>query len=141
VKNFFDTSVLMAALLGGHIHHEPSVRLFASADAKESACSAHTLAELFATLTAIPVKPMIPPEQAVLFLEDIRQRLTAIPLASRDYFETIHDAARQGLSGGRIYDALLLRCARNCKAEIIYTWNLKHFRVLAPDLAERLQTP
>jgi predicted nucleic acid-binding protein len=40
-----------------------------------------------------------------------------------------------------IYDALLLACARKANADRIYTWNLRHFRALAPDLAERIVAP
>jgi predicted nucleic acid-binding protein len=46
-----------------------------------------------------------------------------------------------GLPGGQVYDALLLACARKSGADAIYTWNLKHFRQLAPDLAKRIRTP
>ncbi|GAC1639669.1 MAG: hypothetical protein NVS9B14_20930 [Candidatus Acidiferrum sp.] len=50
-------------------------------------------------------------------------------------------AAERGIAGGRVYDALLLQCARKSKAEIIYTWNLKHFQAIAPDLTKRMRTP
>jgi predicted nucleic acid-binding protein len=46
-----------------------------------------------------------------------------------------------GFASGRIYDALLLRCAAKVKAQTIYTWNLKHFRAVAPELAGRMRTP
>lgn len=101
----------------------------------------HTLAELFAVLTALPVKPPISPEHAMLFVDDIRARLTLISLDSQDYCQTLRAAADQGLAGGRIYDALLLRCARECNAQTIYTWNIRHFEAIAPDLAARLRMP
>jgi predicted nucleic acid-binding protein len=40
-----------------------------------------------------------------------------------------------------IYDALLLACARKAAAERIYTWNERHFKLVAPDLAERIVAP
>ena len=46
-----------------------------------------------------------------------------------------------GFTGGRIYDSLLLACAAKCKAQAVYTGNLKHYQSLAPDLAPRMQTP
>jgi predicted nucleic acid-binding protein len=46
-----------------------------------------------------------------------------------------------GLAGGIVFDALLLACARKVDAERIYTWNVRHFRMVAPDLAERIVTP
>ncbi len=141
MNEFFDTSVLISAFWAGHPHHRDSLRLFASAKRETSACGMHSLAEVFASLTALPVKPAVPPEQALLFIEEMRLRLKVIVLNDRDYFDTIHAAAMQGLTSGRIYDALLLRCASKSGARAIYTWNVKHFRAIAPELAERIRTP
>jgi hypothetical protein len=92
-------------------------------------------------MTALPVKPGIPPEQAMLFVDEVRRHLTLMTLDEVEYFETIQQAAGLGFTSGRIYDALLLRCARKAKARTIYTWNLRHFQSIAPDLADRIQAP
>lgn len=92
-------------------------------------------------MTALPVKPMIPPEQVLLFVEEVRHRLTLISLSAEEYFGTIQDASSRGLTGGRIYDALLLACAIKHKARAIYTWNLKHYQSVAPALASAIQNP
>jgi predicted nucleic acid-binding protein len=55
--------------------------------------------------------------------------------------ETLRRTANLGHSGGMIYDALHLACARKVEAEQIYTWNVRHFRMMAPDLADRIVTP
>ena len=123
------------------MHHEPSIKLLASASKKDSACGIHNLAEVFAVMTALRVKPLIPPEQGLLFVGEIRQRLTLVSLDSEEYFATIRNAAEQGITGGRVYDALLLGCAAKSKAQTIYTWNLKHFQLLAPHLGDRIRTP
>jgi predicted nucleic acid-binding protein len=141
MRDFFDTSVLIAAFWRGHAQHASSLRLFAAAHKEHSACGIHTLAEVYASMSALPVKPMIPPEQAFLFVEEVRQRLTLVSLSDREYLATIQEASEQGLTGGRIYDALLLRCAANCGAQHIYTLNLKHFQNIAPRLAPRMRTP
>lgn len=141
MKEFFDTSVLVAAFLGDHPHHKASANVFARADRKHSSCGAHTLAELYSTLTSLPLKPMIAPEQALLFLGDVRSRLSLMALDETEYFTAIERAAGRRISGGRIYDALLLQCAVKAKADVIYTWNLKHFQQLAPDLASAIKTP
>jgi predicted nucleic acid-binding protein len=141
VKAFFDTSVLIASFVGDHGHHQASLRAFAAATPKDCACSLHSLAEVFAVLSSLPVKPPISPEQAVLFVDEMRERLTAVALTATEYRDTMRAISERGIAGGRIYDALLLQCARKCKAEVIYTWNLKHFQAIAPDLANRLHTP
>lgn len=92
-------------------------------------------------MTALPVIPAIPPEQAWLFIEEIRDRLTVVALDAKDYFETIRMSAAQGFSSGRIYDALLLRCAAKIQVKTIYTWNLSHFQAIAPALTDRIRTP
>jgi predicted nucleic acid-binding protein len=141
LREFFDTSVLVAAFLRTHPHHEPSIQRFAAAERQSSACAIHTLAELYSALTALPVKPSIPPEQGLLFIQEVRKRLTPVSLDPEEYFATIEQAADRGLTSGRIYDALLLACAAKSKAKTIYTWNLKHFQSIAPHLAHIIQTP
>lgn len=92
-------------------------------------------------MSALPVKPLIPPEQVFLFIQEMRQRLTPISLDPSEYFDTIQKSADGGLTSGRIYDALLLSCAAKAKAQVIYTWNLKHFHSIAPHLAPLIKTP
>lgn len=141
MKQFFDTSVLVAAFFHGHVHHDASILLVASASKNQSACALHSLAEVYAAMTALPVKPPIPSEQAFLFVQEVHTRLTLVSLQEREYFETLHRASEMGLTGGRIYDALLLRSAAKCNAQVIYTWNLKHFRLIAPELSSIIRTP
>jgi len=141
MKDFFDTSVLISAFWRGHPHHQASLKLLSAANKRKSACALHTLAEVYATMTALPVKNVIPPDQALLFVQEVRDRLTLVTLTQDEYFTTIEQAAALHFTSGRIHDALLLRCAAKVKAETIYTWNLKHFRAISPALARRIQTP
>jgi predicted nucleic acid-binding protein len=75
------------------------------------------------------------------FVTNMVRHTTVIPLESREYLETIDAISQRGLSGSMVYDALLLACARRAKAKLIYTWNLRHFRAVAPDLAAKIVTP
>ena len=92
-------------------------------------------------MTALPVKPAIPPEQAWLFVEEIRKRLTTVTLDADEYFDALRLSADRGFSSGRVYDALLLRCAAKVKPRAIYTFNVRHFQAIAPELADRIRTP
>lgn len=141
MKEFFDTSVLIGAFWRGHPHHQASLKRLSAANKRKSACAMHTLAEVYATMTALPVKDVIPPDQALLFVQEVRDRLTVVSLTEEEYYTTIERAAALHFTSGRIYDALLLRCAAKVKAETVYTWNLKHFRAISPALAARIQTP
>jgi predicted nucleic acid-binding protein len=53
----------------------------------------------------------------------------------------VKEAAAVGVVGGTVYDALLARCAIKAGAEIIYTWNMKHFQQFSPEITKRLRTP
>jgi predicted nucleic acid-binding protein len=141
MKEFFDTSVLVAAFWGGHRDHEVSLKLLAAANKRQSACAVHSLAEVYAVMTALPARPAIPPEQALLFVQAARERLALVTLDEQDYVDAIERTAELGFTGGRIYDALLLKCAAKVKARTIYTWNLRHFLAIDPGQAGRMRTP
>ena len=59
--------------------------------------------------------------------------LKVVALDEDEYFEVVRESAKAGQMGGIIFDALLLACARKAEAETIYTWNVRHFRLIAPD--------
>ena len=92
-------------------------------------------------MSAMPVAPVIPPEQVMLFVNELRERLALISLDEAEYLTAIQGCVDRSFAGGRVYDALLLGCAGKSKAQTIYTWNLKHFQLIAPELASRIRTP
>ena len=142
MKAFFDSSVLVAAFYGAHVHHEASLAAIANASKKTAFCAAHTLAEVYSVMTRLPVRPRISSEQGLLFVESIRERFSVVALSEKEVYEVIAAAARRGMGGGKIYDAMILRCAEKSKADTIYTWNLDDFRLLAEaDLAARIHLP
>ena len=77
---FFDTSVLVPVFYGDHVHHTASLEWFIQFDKSTGCCGAHSLAEVFATLTRMPGKHRISGEQAMLFIGSIRERLSIIAL-------------------------------------------------------------
>lgn len=79
--------------------------------------------------------------QAMLFLRDIRQRLTIVTLSAHEYFSVVEASAAQGIAGGAIYDAVLGHCALKSNAQTIYTWNTKDFLRLGDAIARRVKTP
>ena len=72
MKEFFDTSVLVAAFYGDHVHHEASLDVFTRFAKDEACCGAHSLVEVYSTLTRMPGKHRISSEQAMLFIGNIR---------------------------------------------------------------------
>ena len=93
----------------------------------------HSIAEMYAALTRLPVQPLIHPvEAARVVTENILPNFEVVPIGKGDYLDALNTVASGGWSGAQIYDALLLRCAAKCMAERIYTFNLRDFTQLAP---------
>ncbi len=135
MKALFDTSVLVAALLQHHPQHSQAFpRLLAVRQgAMQGVLTTHGLAELFATLTALPLKPRLQPGEVERMLEhSVVACLKVIPLTSRHYADALALTVRQGLSSGAIYDALHLVGARSSGCDELITFNFRHFRALAP---------
>ncbi len=89
----------------------------------------------------MPGKHRVGGEQALLFIGDIRERMTVIALTAEEYAKTLQTFAQLGVVGGSIYDALLAGCALKARAETLYTWNIRHFSQLGPKVAPLLQKP
>lgn len=141
---FCDTSVLVAACLRSHPHYERARPVLEAVASRREAgvISAHSLAEAFSALTSVPLAPRILPSQARdIVSTNILPHFTAIAITSTMYERAIEVCAARGLGGGKVYDALLLECARQSQADRIYTFNLTDFRKLAPDLAARIAAP
>jgi predicted nucleic acid-binding protein len=141
MKSFLDTSVLVATFYGDHEHHEPSIDLFLRHGKDESCCAAHSLAEVYASLTGMPGKERASADEALLFLATVREQLTIVTLTEEEYASALEASAANGVVGGGIYDALIAHCAVKAGAEAIYTWNVKHFKRLGAEIAKRVTTP
>jgi predicted nucleic acid-binding protein len=141
VKVFFDTSALLPVFLEDHEHHAASLRAFLKADKTNSCFGAHSLAELYSTATRLPGKHRLSGEQVMLFLDNVVDRLAMVSLTTAEYYQTVKAAAVNGIVGGTIYDLLLAQCALKADAQIIYTWNVKHFQQLGAGIAKLVRTP
>jgi predicted nucleic acid-binding protein len=141
VKGFFDTSVLVPLFYRDHVHHGPSQELFIQFNQSTGCCGAHSLAEVYATLTRMPGKRRISGEQAMLFIGNIRERLSIIALSGDEYVDALEASAGLGMVGGAIYDAMLAHCALKAKAEALYTWHTRHYALCGKEVAGRLRTP
>jgi predicted nucleic acid-binding protein len=145
MRVFLDTSVLVASVLEQHEAHE---RAFSALERvqngkDEGFVSAHSLAEMYATLTKIPAPFRHTPEQALLSIEEnVIKHFKISSLTGNDYASLIREAALAGIQGGTVYDAVLLTSARKSDVDRILTLNLKHFQAVAPKaVADLLYTP
>lgn len=132
---FFDTTVLIAASEQSHPHYtraRPAL-LRVAAGKDRGFIGVHSIAEVYAGLTRLPVQPRIHPTEATrIITENILPHFEVIPIGKKDYLDAVNAMGNGGWVGAKIYDALLLICAVKSGAERIYTFNLADFRQLAP---------
>jgi len=141
VKAFLDTSVLVATFYGDHEHHQPSIALLSQQKKATGCTAAHCLAEVYSVVTGMPGRDRASPDEILLFLNDVSERLTMVTLDESEYFRVLQNAGAAGIIGGATYDAIIAQCALKAKAQIIYTWNTKHFNRLGSLVASRVREP
>ena len=138
---FLDTSVLVPVFLADHPHHTASIELFARCRLEAASCAAHSLAEVYSTLTRIPLPYRATAVHALKCVLEISQRVRLVSLTGQEYLEAIQNASTNGIYGGTIYDALIVKCAIQSDADQIYTWNTRHFSQFGPEVTRRLTLP
>ncbi|MFM8419168.1 MAG: type II toxin-antitoxin system VapC family toxin [Verrucomicrobiota bacterium] len=134
-KACFDTSALVAALLQQHpCHARAFPRLLeVQQGTLHGVMTTHGLAELFATLTALPLKPRLPPVDVQRMLQQsVLARFEVVPLTAKHSSEALALTVHRGLGSGAIYDALHLVGARAAQCDELLTFNGRHFEALAP---------
>ena len=141
MTRFLDTSVLVPVFLVDHPHHAASITLFSTCEPANATCSAHSLAEVYSTLTRIPAPHRASPEQAIKCVEKIAAKLRLVSLDGAATLAAIQSAATQNIAGGTIYDSLIATCALQSEADRIYSWNTRHFERFGPNVALRLSAP
>ncbi|MDE2924940.1 MAG: VapC toxin family PIN domain ribonuclease [Acidobacteriota bacterium] len=138
IRTLFDGSVLVTAVvdqLGNHEAAFGALHRYTSGR-HQGFCSTHTLAECYATLTALPLPTrVLPGEARALVQESLSERLTVIELTVDDYHSVLRQVAKLGLASGAIYDALA-QCAQKASTNRILTYNVSDFeRFRLPGIA------
>jgi len=144
VKIYFDTNVLVAAALENHPHHGAAGAALRKVQTREFEgwISAHSVAEFYAVMTRAPLTPPVYPSEAWQILEqNVFPHFAVASLSGEEYRDVVRHCAQVGCAGGRVYDALHLAAARKADCAQIYTFNLRHFCELAPELADSIRTP
>ncbi|MBE9545976.1 MAG: PIN domain-containing protein [Proteobacteria bacterium] len=144
MKILFDTSIIVAALVESHPVHKRAFSWFKQAKAKEFdlVVASHTLTELYAVLSTLPIKPRISSAVAWrLIHENIETMARIVSLSPAEYSSTIKRMSELGLAGGIIYDALIAKVAQKSKVERLLTLNIEHFRLVWPGGGKILSTP
>lgn len=136
MKILFDTSVLVAAIVEAHPMHIRALPWLQRARAGEFdfMVATHSLAELYAVLTTLPVKPRMSPAIAWrLVHENVETLARLVPLSPSDYRYTVKRMADLGLTGVIIYDGLIARAAQKSKVERLLTFDADDFIRIWPE--------
>lgn len=144
MKILLDTSVLVAAMVESHPEHERAFPwLKHIIDGKnEGYVAIHSLAELYAVLTVLPVRPRISPHAAhELLVRNVLQHFEVITLGPGDYLTVIENLSSLGIVGGATYDALIMYAAISVEMDRIVTFNLRDFRRISPGLTDIIVSP
>ncbi|NJL27376.1 MAG: type II toxin-antitoxin system VapC family toxin [Thermoanaerobaculia bacterium] len=135
MKIAFDTSILVAALVEAHsFHQHAKVWLKDVALGRHvGVASWHALAETWAVLTRLPLRPRLSPEQAHQVLTRLREHIVLVELRPALYEQAIARCLTAGATSGAVFDGLHLVAARNAGAEVLLTFNADDFSRLRLD--------
>jgi predicted nucleic acid-binding protein len=135
VKVAFDTSILVAGSIAGHIDEQRSRIWFRAAREGDidAITTTHALAETWATITAVPIEPRIAPAAAARLVERLARHVKPVAVRWEDYRSALTRCGELGLRSGAIYDTLHLVTAARRGAEVFLTFNTRHFTPLAVD--------
>jgi len=145
MRVFLDTNVLVAASVRQHPY-------FLRADAVLRAClagemegvvHAHSLLEFHSAITQLPGGLAVPSAQvSALLAGGITPHVRLVTLSAEEVSAVQKRAGELALVGGIIYDLSHLAAAERENVERFYTFNLRHFQVLAPpDFSGRIVAP
>lgn len=144
VTVFVDTSVLLAGLVDFGPQSAPAQSLLhAVAERRITGAGTawHCCLEFFSVSTRLPPEFRLTPEVAAQLLEaEVFARMTIHDLPAGDRLAIVKAAVRDGVAGGRIYDAHIAEVARAAGAPVVVTDNRRHF-LAALRHGIRVETP
>jgi predicted nucleic acid-binding protein len=144
MRILFDTSIIVSGIVESHPMHSKCLPWLQRAKAGDVECVvvSHTLAETYAVLTTLPVKPRISPLVAQKLIDtNLEAMARIVPHTIADYRTTIERMAEIGLSGGTVYDALIAAVARRLPVDKLLTLNADDFRRVWPEGKQVITTP
>jgi len=144
VSVFLDTSVLLAGLVDFGPQSAPAQSLLhavAEQRVESAATSWHCCLEFFSVATRLPPEYRVTPADAAELVEkEVVGRMAVHDLSSSQRRPMLRAAARDGVVGGRIYDAHIAEVARAAGATAVITDNRRHF-LSALRYGLRVETP
>jgi predicted nucleic acid-binding protein len=122
---------MIAAVSQWHVHH---VHASSEIDRRLSAgepmvIAAPALVETYAVLTRLPRPYRLPLETCLALVQAsfLANAARIVALDADAYVGLVRRAAVDSIGGGRTYDAVIAACGRAAGAEVLLTFNERHF--------------
>lgn len=128
----FDTSVIVAAVLGWHEHHAAALRALQHAfDRDRVVVPGPALVESYSVMTRLPAPHRISPADALLLLDEtFHADAVTVALTTGELWRFLRSLPGTQVAGGRAYDAHILACADKAEAKVLWTLNEHDFTAL-----------
>ena len=121
--------------MGSHIHHSRAFMEIERRrdDGEGMVLAAPALVEAYSVMTRLPPPHRLPGEIAMALIEAnfINGEVRMVAMSAAAYTAMLREASREGIVGGRVYDAVIVACAVSAGVSAILTFNESHFRSLA----------
>jgi predicted nucleic acid-binding protein len=144
VSVFLDTSVLLAGLVDFGPQSAPAQSLLHAVAEKQVAPALtawHCCLEFFSVATRLPVEYRLTPSDAAVLLQaEVFSRMAVHDLPVTERLPMLQAAVKDGIAGGRLYDAHIAEIARAAGAAVVVTDNRRHF-LTALRHGMRVETP
>jgi len=126
-----DTSVVVAALLGAHEHHDAARKAVDDALSRPGGAivPAPVLFEAYAVLTLLPAPWRLRADVAERLLRNTLEEHADVVSLPDDVgaWSVVRDLAHRGLVGGIVHDAHVVACAHAAGASALVTLNRRDF--------------
>lgn len=135
MKVALDTSYLIAFLSEWHKFHQDTYATHEELRRRREQLivAGHAFFECFSAVTRMPPPNRVLPEQAHQALwENFSKDVEIAGTTPALVWSVLEELSRRGLGGGLTYDAAIARTVREAGATVLFTWNAKHFLVVAP---------
>lgn len=128
----FDTSVIIAGVLGWHEHHLPALTaLQRGFEHARVVVPGPALVETYSVMTRLPSPHRLSPADALSLLEETFHSAATVPmLSTTELWRFVRALPTAQVAGGRTYDAHILACADKAKADVLWTFNEQDFAAL-----------
>lgn len=144
MRALLDTSVLLAGMIEGHSCHAKALPWLQRVKNHEieGAVAAHSLTELYAILTALPLRVRIPTASAwQLIQENILEDFEAVALSEAEYYTALRALSLSGGLGDAVSEALIVRAAVKAKVDCLVTLYPEDFKQIWPQGAAKIRAP